>query len=229
MIPAAWLSRAGVPFLRRYVIPKKKQQRWDDRGDAGHLTLPNLITIGRLLLVPLIIWLITAAQPGPAFAVLIVAGVSDAVDGFLARQFNLRSDLGTYLDPVADKAMLVSIYITLASIAAIPIWLAILTVSRDLLIVGAFVLSWMLGVPTSIKPLRVSKVNTVAQIILAVVVLGDLAFNTNLVGARTVLVYVVALLTVASAAVYLVDWVRHMSVAEAGSVDSSIGTRDRGS
>lgn len=193
------------------------------------MTLPNLITIGRLLLVPLIIWLITADQPGTAFAVLVVAGVSDAVDGFLARQFNLRSDLGTYLDPIADKAMLVSIYITLATITAIPIWLAILTVSRDLLIVGAFVLSWMLGVPTSVKPLRVSKANTVAQIILAAVVLGDLAFNTNLMIARAVLVYIVAVLTVASAAIYLVDWVRHMSVADAGSVDSSIGTRDRSS
>ena len=193
------------------------------------MTLPNLITIGRLLLVPLIIWLITADQPGSAFAVLVVAGVSDAVDGFLARQFNLRSDLGTYLDPIADKAMLVSIYITLATIAAIPIWLAILTVSRDLLIVGAFVLSWMLGVPTSVKPLRVSKANTVAQIILAAVVLGDLAFGTNLVIARAALVYVVAVLTVASAAIYLVDWVRHMSVVDAGSVDSSIDTRERGS
>ena len=193
------------------------------------MTLPNLITIGRLLLVPLIIWLITADQPGSAFAVLVVAGVSDAVDGFLARQFNLRSDLGTYLDPIADKAMLVSIYITLATIAAIPIWLAILTVSRDLLIVGAFVLSWMLGVPTSVKPLRVSKANTVAQIILAAVVLGDLAFGTNLMIARAALVYVVAVLTVASAAIYLVDWVRHMSVVDAGSVDSSIDTRERGS
>ena len=193
------------------------------------MTLPNLITIGRLLLVPLIIWLITADQPGSAFVVLVVAGVSDAVDGFLARQFNLRSDLGTYLDPIADKAMLVSIYITLATIAAIPIWLAILTVSRDLLIVGAFVLSWMLGVPTSVKPLRVSKANTVAQIILAAVVLGDLAFGTNLVIARAALVYVVAVLTVASAAIYLVDWVRHMSVVDAGSVDSSIDTRERGS
>jgi cardiolipin synthase len=190
------------------------------------LTLPNLITIGRLLLVPLIIWLITAAQPGAAFAVLIVAGVSDAVDGFLARQFDLRSDLGTYLDPVADKAMLVSIYVTLATVAAIPIWLAILTVSRDVLIVGAVVLSWMLGVPTSVKPLRVSKVNTVAQIILAAVVLGDLAFNIDLGIEREFLVYVVALLTVASAAIYLVDWVRHMGSTEAASIDTSSGARD---
>ena len=191
------------------------------------MTLPNLITIGRLLLVPLIIWLITADQPGAAFAVLIVAGVSDAVDGFLARHFDLRSDLGSYLDPIADKAMLVSIYITLATVAAIPVWLAIITVSRDFLIVGAFVLSWMLGVPTAVKPLQVSKVNTVAQIILAAVVLGDLAFPIDFSLERTILVYVVAVLTTASAAIYLVDWVRHMGATEAASVDTSGGSRDR--
>ena len=191
------------------------------------MTLPNLITIGRLLLVPLIIWLITADQPGAAFAVLIVAGVSDAVDGFLARHFDLRSDLGSYLDPIADKAMLVSIYITLATVAAIPVWLAIVTVSRDFLIVGAFVLSWMLGVPTAVKPLQVSKVNTVAQIILAAVVLGDLAFPVDFSLERTILVYVVAVLTTASAAIYLVDWVRHMGASEAASVDTSAGSRDR--
>ena len=196
------------------------------RGDARLLTVPNLITIGRLLLVPLIIWLITADQPGAAFAVLIVAGVSDAVDGFLARQFDLRSDLGAYLDPIADKAMLVSIYVTLATVAAIPIWLAILTVSRDVLIVGAFVLSWMLGVPTAVKPLRVSKANTLAQIILAAVVLGDLAFAIDLATVRVVLVYIVAVLTVASAAIYLVDWVKHMSTTTAASTDSSAGARD---
>ncbi len=190
------------------------------------MTLPNLITIGRLLLVPLIIWLITASQPAAAFYVLIVAGVSDAVDGFLARQFDLRSDLGTYLDPIADKALLVSIYVTLATVAAIPVWLAILTVSRDLLIVGAFVLSWMLDVPTSVTPLRISKANTVAQIVLAVVVLGDLAFSIDMSIVRTVLVYLVAFLTVVSATIYLVDWVRHMGASEAASVDTS-GTRER--
>jgi cardiolipin synthase len=180
------------------------------------------------LLVPLIIWLITASQPAGAFYVLIVAGVSDAVDGFLARQFDLRSDLGTYLDPIADKALLVSIYVTLATVAAIPVWLAILTVSRDLLIVGAFVLSWMLDVPQSVRPLRISKANTVAQIVLAVVVLGDLAFSIDLSIIRTILVYLVAFLTVVSATIYLVDWVRHMGASEAASVDTS-GTRERNS
>ena len=192
------------------------------------MTLPNLITIGRLLLVPLIIWLIVADQPLAAFSVLIVAGASDAVDGFLARQLDLRSELGTYLDPIADKALLVSIYITLAVVTAIPVWLAILIVSRDVLIVGAVVLSWMLGEPTSVQPLRISKVNTTLQIILAAVVLGDLAFTVDLTLARTILVYLVAFLTVVSAAIYLVEWVRHMAAGEAASTDTTGSARDRG-
>ena len=149
------------------------------------MTLPNLITIGRLLLVPLIIWFIVADQPLAAFGVLLVAGISDAVDGFIARQFDLRSELGTYLDPIADKTLLVSIYVTLAVIAAIPVWLTILIVSRDFLIVGAVVLSWVLGEPSSVQPLRISKLNTVLQIVLAAVVLGDLAFPVDLAALST--------------------------------------------
>ena len=151
----------------------------------------------------------------------IVAGVSDAVDGFLARTFNLRSTLGTYLDPLADKALLVSIYISLAVLEEVPLWVVILVVSRDLFIVGAVVLSWMLDQPMEMRPLIISKLNTVVQIVLAAVVLGDLALGADLGTLRTLLVYLVGFLTVASAAVYLVDWVRHM-----GMGDSAAGSPD---
>jgi cardiolipin synthase len=194
----------------------------------GGVTLPNLITIGRLLLVPLIIWFIVAGQALPAFTVLVVAGISDAVDGFIARQFDLRSELGTYLDPIADKTMLVSIYVTLAVIAAIPAWLTILIVSRDVLIVGAVVLSWVLGEPSSVQPLRVSKLNTLAQILLAAVVLGDLAFPIDLGWLSWGLVYLVAVLTVGSGALYLVEWVRHMGRGEAASSPPTEAQRGRG-
>ena len=184
------------------------------------MTLPNLITIARLLLVPLIVWLILDSQHIWAFWVFVAAGVSDAVDGFLARQFDLRSDLGTYLDPIADKALLVSIYVTLAVIAEIPVWITILLVSRDFLIVGAVVLSWMLGEPTSVTPSRISKLNTAAQIVFAAVVLGDLAFSVDLAIARTILIYVVGVLTVASAALYLFEWLRHMAAGEAATTST---------
>ena len=198
-----------------------------ERGHFVLVTIPNLITIARLVLVPMIVWLMISGQSGAAFAMFIVAGVSDAVDGFLARTLNLRSTLGSYLDPLADKALLVSIYISLAVLGELPLWVVILVVSRDLFIVGAVVLSWMLDQPMEMRPLIISKLNTVVQIVLAGVVLGDLALELELGMLRTILVYLVGLLTIASAAVYLVDWVRHMGMGEsaAGSPDGSSDER----
>ena len=97
----------------------------------------------------------------------VVAGISDAVDGFLAKRFNWETELGAYLDPIADKLLIVCIFIALGVTARLPSWLVIMVVSRDVLIVIAVVLSWLLNHPTPMKPLAVSKMNTVAQIVLA--------------------------------------------------------------
>jgi cardiolipin synthase (CMP-forming) len=174
------------------------------------VTIPNLITIGRLCLVPLIVWLILAPHPLGAFLVFLAAGASDAVDGFLARQLNLRSDLGAYLDPLADKAMLVSIYVAMAALNEIPLWLTIIVVSRDVLIIGGVVLAWMMATPIAMQPSTISKINTLAQITLVAVALGDLAFGPALITLREWMAYIVGALTVASAAFYVADWVRHM-------------------
>lgn len=185
------------------------------RHAAAHrersLTLPNLITVGRLLLVPTIIWFITERHFGAAFVVFVIAGIGDGVDGFIARQFDLRSRLGAYLDPIADKTLLVSIYLSLTFLGEIPAWLAMVVVSRDLLIIGGVILAWILDRPIEVRPLLISKVNTALQIIFAAVVLGDLAFSAGLDSVRDVLVVLVGVLTVASAFAYLVDWVRHMA------------------
>jgi cardiolipin synthase len=174
------------------------------------VTIPNLITIGRLVLVPLTVWLIVSGKPLLAFVCFLAAGASDAIDGFLARRLDQRSDLGAYLDPLADKALLVSIYVALAMLNELPVWITILVVSRDLFIVAAVVLSWMIGQPIEVKPLAVSKINTVAQIVLAAFVLGDLAMGSGLDMLRMALIYLVAVLTIASAGAYLVDWVQHL-------------------
>lgn len=191
------------------------------------MTIPNLITIGRVFMAPLIVWLITADHALAAFWVFCLAGLSDAVDGFLARQLNLHTALGTYLDPLADKALLVSIYVALSVLGELPVWVTILVVSRDLSIIGAVVLSWMLGQPMEMRPLAISKVNTVAQIALAAVVLGDLAFAFDLAAVRTVLVYLVGANTIVSAGFYLVDWTRHMGAAGPGVADGPGGNQPR--
>jgi cardiolipin synthase (CMP-forming) len=175
------------------------------------LSIPNLITLGRILLVPVVIWAITAGQMRIAFVLFLAAGISDAIDGFLAKRFEMSTELGAYLDPLADKAMLVSIYIALGIIEAVPRWLVILVVFRDIMIVGAVVLSWVVDKPLPLRPLLVSKLNTVAQIALACVVLAALGFDFNAEIAVTGLIGLVAALTLLSVVFYLAEWVRHMN------------------
>ena len=175
------------------------------------MSIPNLITLGRILLVPIVVWAILANSMFLAFVLFLVAGVSDGVDGFLAKRFDMTTELGAYLDPLADKALIVSIYLTLGISGNIPRWLVILVVSRDILIVGGIMLSWLMGNPLKIRPLLVSKLNTVAQIAFACVVLGSLGLKYEVPTLQTVLIWVVATLTLLSIAAYLAEWVRHMN------------------
>ncbi len=173
-------------------------------------SLPNLISLARLVLVPVVIAMIIDQAWVQAFLIFVAAGVSDAIDGFLAKRFNLASELGAYLDPLADKALLITIYVTLAAVNALPATLAILVVFRDVLIIGAVIMSWLLDNPIKIKPLVVSKLNTAAQIMLAGAVLGARAFEIPPGWWYNLFVYLVALLTIASTIAYLTQWMRHM-------------------
>jgi cardiolipin synthase (CMP-forming) len=179
------------------------------------LSIPNLITLGRILLVPFVVWAIASGAMWLAFVLFLAAGVSDAVDGFLAKRFHMTTELGAYLDPLADKALIVSIYLTLGIKASIPGWLVILVVSRDILIVGGILLAWLLGKPFKIKPLVVSKLNTAAQIVFACVVLGSLGFDIAAHNLTMALMGLVTALTLLSVAAYLAEWVRHMNAAPA--------------
>jgi cardiolipin synthase len=173
-------------------------------------SVPNLITIGRLILTPVIVDLMVTQSWRWAFWVFVAAGVSDAVDGWLARSFDLRSELGALLDPIADKALIMSIFITLAVVGRLPAWVAIMIVSRDLMIVGAVVISWLLRRPIEVNPLMISKATTFLQLVLAASILSGQAFNVEIVGVIGFLILLVTALTVASASVYLWRWVKHM-------------------
>lgn len=175
------------------------------------MTIPNFITIGRLLAVPLVIMMIIQGHWNLAFGLFIFAGVSDAVDGFIARRFDMRSELGAYLDPVADKALLVSIYLTLAITGIIPAWLAILVIFRDILIVSGVILSWLMENPVEMKPFIVSKLNTFAQIAFAAILLGAKAFGVSPGYWLDLAMWSTAALTLVSAGAYLAFWVRHMA------------------
>jgi len=178
------------------------------------LSIPNIITLARILIVPVVVWTIAIGQLGLAFMLFLAAAVSDAVDGFLAKRFGMKTDLGAYLDPLADKVLIVSIYVTLGITSVIPLWIVILVVSRDILIVGGVLLAWLVGHPIQIKPHWVSKLNTAAQILFACLILGGLGFGLDVGILLTLVMWLVAALTLLSIAFYVAEWVRHMGAEE---------------
>ena len=180
------------------------------------LNLPNLITLARLMSVPVTIWLIVGDRFGVAFWVFVGAGVSDALDGFIAKRFNCRTRIGALLDPAADKALLSSVYVALLYAGKLPDWLVILVVFRDVTIIGGFVLVQSLAVPRKFDPLYISKLNTAVQIALVGYVLAGLGLGAAIEDGfvMQVLVVATAATTVLSGISYLVRWARILSGTE---------------
>lgn len=178
------------------------------------LNIPNLITLTRLMSVPLMIWLIVSDCFGAAFCVFAGAGVSDALDGFIAKRFDCRTRLGALLDPAADKALLSSVYVALGSAGKLPDWLVILVVFRDATIIGGFVLLQTLAAPRKFDPLYISKLNTLVQITLVCYVLGRLGIGLADGLATDILVWLTAATTVLSGMSYLVRWARILAGSE---------------
>jgi cardiolipin synthase len=185
-------------------VPAIVRQRSLSRLDVN---LPNLITLGRLLCVPLAIWLILGERYGLAFWVFVAAGVSDALDGWIAKRWDQRTPLGALLDPIADKALLAAVYITLGFAGELPHWLVILVVLRDLLIVGGYLLSHGANAP---EPLFISKVNTLVQIALVGFVLARLGLDIDEQLVTSSLIAAAGVTTVWSGLSYLVRWARFL-------------------
>ena len=175
------------------------------------MNIPNLITIARILLVPVIIWLLLSEEFSLAFFLFVLAAVTDAADGALARATHMQSEVGAYLDPLADKLLLVSTFATLGITKQIPTWLVITVISRDILIIGGLMLSWFMNKPIKVKPLWVSKVTTVLQLFFVGLVLAQLGFS---IAPHTLIdssAFLVAGLTLASGLAYMKQWIAHMS------------------
>ncbi|MGK7867349.1 CDP-alcohol phosphatidyltransferase family protein [Falsiroseomonas sp. E2-1-a20] len=188
--------------------PPERVQASAVAPDAGPFTLPNAITFARLCAVPGAIWLMLQHRLDLAFWVFVAAGLSDGIDGWLARIRNSRSALGALMDPVADKALLVSVYVTLAALGVLPDWLAILVVFRDLLIVGGVLVLYLLGQPPLIEPLWISKLNTAAQIALAAGALLLSGYRLDADAALQFGIWLVTATTLASGAAYVVQAAR---------------------
>lgn len=167
------------------------------------MNLPNIISLARLLSVPLIVSLILSHQLLAALIFFSLAGLSDALDGFLARIFKSRTTLGAYLDPIADKALLVGVFAALGHTGLIDLWVVVLVVFRDVLIIGGILLLFLFKSPIEMHPLMVSKINTVAQLIYAVFVLGQGESLLGIANLNSYFGYIVALTTVLSGVSYV--------------------------
>ena len=173
------------------------------------MTIPNLLTLVRILLTPLLAILLLEERLSAALVVFVLAGVTDGLDGLIARLYKQKSRLGAILDPLADKLLLASTYVLLAFKNLVPSWLTVIVLSRDLLIiVGVFVL-FMQELPFEIRPTLISKMTTCAQIVTAIVTMASaLAVPHPLL--KKTLFQITAALTIVSWGQYLIRGVRIM-------------------
>jgi cardiolipin synthase len=179
--------------------------------------LPNLITLLRIALVVPLCWLISAGRYEGALVITAVAGLSDAVDGFLAKRFGWQSWIGGMLDPVADKLLLTAAFIWLVLAGELPIWLTAVVVGRDLAIVAGAVAYHMLIGRFDAAPSWLSKLTTTIQIAFVLIELLRLSgWITVPSPLRVGLIVIVAALTLASGLHYIVVWSLRARSAAAG-------------
>ena len=183
--------------------PPQVQTLWFLRPSRYGLTLANGVTAVRLVLVPFIAIALLNHQYENAFWMTLVAGASDAVDGFIARFFDHKSVIGAYLDPVADKILVVTLFGLLTAQGQIPLWLMIIVMARDVAIVATVAaFNRMKARPLQMKPLFISKLTTFFQVCLLLATLGDLGFALGAIWVRDILAITVCVLTIASWVAY---------------------------
>ncbi len=178
------------------------------------MNLPNIITFARLCSVPIVVWLILSGQVMAAFWVFFVAALSDAVDGIIAKHLNAETVFGAFLDPIADKALLVAAFLTLGHVGLIQTWLVIMVVFRDLVIVGGAVLFHTVTQSLTMQPLMISKVNTFVQLVLALAVLFVEAYAVEDGFSIEVIGYIVAVTTLWSGTAYVITWSQRAAAME---------------
>lgn len=195
--------------------------------------LPNAITLSRIALVPVLILALKDQRYGLALVLFVVAGLSDALDGFLAKRLNLVSRLGGILDPAADKVLLISAYVMLTVLEQIPFWLMLTVAFRDLLIVGGYLIYVSHSGPVHMRPSILSKLNTFVQITLIGVILVEKAEYLSYPGLVNVLIAGVFITTVASGVHYLWSWgvmkdIEHAGAPQRPSAPGRRGTKRTG-
>lgn len=170
-------------------------------------TVPNILTVFRIFITPAFVVVFFSENYLLALILFVVAGITDGLDGFLARILDQRSKLGAMIDPLADKFLLLTTFICLGVQGWVPFWLIVVVISRDLIIVGGFFILHLLGVniKNKINPTIDSKLNTLFQIVLLLVTLIVNTFELGaLIWGATVLIYLVGVLTIFSGVRYVI-------------------------
>ncbi len=167
------------------------------------MNLPNLLTILRILLTPLLVIFLINERFDLAFVVFAAAGVSDGLDGFLARVMKQKTRIGAILDPIADKALLASAYVTLAVMGLVPNWLAVTVISRDLIIVLGVLVLLLFQSGIEIHPTIISKLTTLFQLLTVFIVLFSTVTHLELERVLFGCYVVTAILTIASGLDYI--------------------------
>ncbi len=170
--------------------------------------IPNLISILRIFLSIPVVWMLLEQQFGVALVLFLVAGISDGLDGFLAKRYGWQSQLGGLLDPLADKVLLVSSYLSLALIGVVPVWLVLLVILRDLVIVTGALVYHFRVTELEAEPSMISKTNTLAQIVLVLSVVLDRGLMPLPDLFISAMIWLVVLTTLASGINYVWVWSR---------------------
>ncbi len=170
------------------------------------MNLPNAITIIRILLIPLFLYKIIQGEMIFATAVYLTAAITDGLDGFIARFWNLQTKLGTFLDPMADKLLITTSFLTLSVLKIIPLWLALAVISRDFIIVGGSLLVYLMKDELTIRPQPIGKVTTFFQFSYILMVLIQSAYDISFVSNLYVpMIMSTGFLTIISGLVYIFD------------------------
>jgi cardiolipin synthase len=173
------------------------------------MNIPNFLSLLRIILVPVFVILLIQAEYYNALIVFVIAGLTDVLDGTMARLLNAQTKLGSYLDPIADKLLLAASFVTLAILGIIPSWLTVIVMSRDFIILLGIAILSLMSVTFEIKPAFIGKVTTVLQIgtvfftLLYRAVTHDLNYDWILI-----LLWLTALFTVASGLVYIIRGIK---------------------
>lgn len=169
------------------------------------MTIPNLITTIRIILTPIFVIYIINDELISGLIVLVISGLSDGIDGMVARLFNQKSKLGAYLDPLADKIILISAFITLSIRHMLPAWLTVMVISRDILILMGISIMFLNGMKIKIKPAVSSKITTCLQFITLISILAK-DYLAGFGSYYPYLFYVTALFTIISFLQYTHQW-----------------------